>query len=641
MRERIRAFSWETHALGSLETWPDELRNAASLCLGMGFPCCVFWGPDGIQIYNDGYANVMRRKHPEGLGQTLFDTWPEANRELRAMLTAIFEGQAIFQEDHPWVLDREGDLQSYTFTSSMAPIFGRRGEVLGVFHTVIESTDSVTARRLERANELTALFESMPDAVYIGNLEGITHCNQNALRMLGVSSLDALQANIGELGKRFAVRSIATGKLIPANELSFVRALTTGKTVVEDVMATRADTGEPVYIRGASAPIWDKGQLIGAVAINTDVTDRYLANEALDRSERRFRTLIAASSDAMFRLSCDGSDMQYLQALAPGATEDHPPASHPHWIAEYVHPEDQDRVSAVVQEAVRARRPFEVEHRTRETDGTARWLCSRAVPLLGKNGEILDWFGMTSNVTERKLSEATLLQNEKLAAVGRLAASIAHEINNPLESVTNLLYLARNGQTVSEIQEYLETAERELRRVSVITSQTLRFYKQPTSPRAVTCDDLFGGVLSTHQGRFVNSNIVVEKRKRASKGIECFDGEIRQVLNNLISNAIDALHPLGGRLIVRSREACNWTTGVKGLALTVADNGMGIPPAVIKKVFDAFFTTKGLGGTGLGLWLSKEIVHRHHGTLRVRSAQRPNRSGTVFVLFLPFDAVRR
>ncbi len=245
------------------------------------------------------------------------------------------------------------------------------------------------------------------------------------------------------------------------------------------------------------------------------------------------------------------------------------------------------------------------------------------------------------DITEQKRTNEVLIQTEKLAAVGRLSASIAHEINNPLESVTNLLYLARTSETVDDIHEYLDTAERELRRVSLISSQTLRFHKQSTRPTTVSCTDLFGEALSIYQGRLVNSHVQVEKRKRAQKNARCFEGEIRQVLSNLIGNAIDAMHPAGGRLILRSREGTNWKTGQEGLILTVADTGSGMTPAVAKKIFEAFYTTKGIGGTGLGLWVSKEIVERHRGFLRVRSKQKRGESGTVFALFLPFEAVQR
>lgn len=245
------------------------------------------------------------------------------------------------------------------------------------------------------------------------------------------------------------------------------------------------------------------------------------------------------------------------------------------------------------------------------------------------------------DITEQRRADAALMQLEKLAAVGRLAASIAHEINNPLESVTNLLYLARTSTEASEIQDYLNTADRELRRVSAVTNQTLRFHKQSSRPTEVTCEELIHGVLSIYHGRIVNSRVQVQERRRAITPVLCFDGEIRQVLNNLVGNAIDAMHPDGGRLLLRSRETTDWKMGRKGMAITVADTGPGMSVHTRAKASVPFFTTKGIGGTGLGLWISREIIGRHDGTLSVRSSQRNGHTGTVVTFFLPFDATRR
>lgn len=245
------------------------------------------------------------------------------------------------------------------------------------------------------------------------------------------------------------------------------------------------------------------------------------------------------------------------------------------------------------------------------------------------------------DISEQKRAATALIGNGEAGAVGKLAASIAHEINNPLESVTNLLYLARGSSAPDEVNGYLDTAERELRRVSAISNQTLRFHKQSTAPTEVTCSELFESVLSICHGRILNARISVEKRKGAERPVACFEGEIRQVLNNLVGNAIDAMPQNGGRLLIRSRDARDWRTGRRGIALTVADTGTGMLPAVLRKIFDAFYTTKGIGGTGLGLWVSKEIVDGHHGRLLVRSSQKEGHSGTVFILFLPCDAVIR
>jgi PAS domain S-box-containing protein len=265
-------------------------------------------------------------------------------------------------------------------------------------------------------------------------------------------------------------------------------------------------------------------------------------------------------------------------------------------------------------------------------------------PVYGTDGNIQAITAASQEITHQKKAEKALIQSEKLAAVGRLASSIAHEINNPLEAVTNLLYLARNNTDVDQIHHFLGSAEIELRRVAAITNQTLRFHKQSTRPQAITATQLFESVLSIYQGRVANSGLEISQRLRANQPVRCFEGEIRQVLSNLINNALDAVKPSptrDGHLILRSRAATDWSTGEQGIVITVADTGAGMSSETLTKLFDPFFTTKGITGTGLGLWVSKEIVDRHNGHLRVRSSQSPQHRGTVFTLFLPFDAVVR
>ena len=259
-------------------------------------------------------------------------------------------------------------------------------------------------------------------------------------------------------------------------------------------------------------------------------------------------------------------------------------------------------------------------------------------PLREEDGSISGIIVLGVDVTESKRAQKALIQNEKLAAVGRLSASIAHEINNPLGAVMNLLYLARLANTSIEVQGFLDRADSELRRISAITSQTLSFSKQPSNPKSVSAADLIDGVLNIYQSRLITGRVRVEQQIGAEHTITCFEGEIRQVLSNLVSNAIESMHNSGGRLLLRSRHAKNWSNGRKGLSITVADTGTGIHPEVRKRIFEPFFTTKGQGGTGLGLSVSLDLVVHHGGSLRVRSRQAPNRSGTVFTLFLPSDA---
>jgi PAS domain S-box-containing protein len=242
-----------------------------------------------------------------------------------------------------------------------------------------------------------------------------------------------------------------------------------------------------------------------------------------------------------------------------------------------------------------------------------------------------------TDLTSQKQAEAALMQSEKLAAVGRLAASISHEINNPLEAVTNLLYLMRQeGGLSATMGEYLSNAELELARVSQIATQTLRFHRQSAKACEVVPKDLIQSVIGLYQGRLLNSNIEVVYQHRGAGSITCYEGDIRQVLNNLVSNAMDSMRT-GGRLILRTRNCTLWRPGTKGMCITVADTGHGMSAEVRARIFEAFYSTKGSHGNGLGLWISKEIVEKQGARLLVKSSNHAPRTGSVFSLLLPLD----
>jgi len=265
------------------------------------------------------------------------------------------------------------------------------------------------------------------------------------------------------------------------------------------------------------------------------------------------------------------------------------------------------------------------------------WITS-AYPIHTMPNEVR-WVGLiVMDASDRKRSEEALRKTEKLAATGRLAASIAHEINNPLEAITNLLYLLSNHAQLEEpARSYVEMAEHEVRRISEITQQTLRFYRQSTLPALTNLSELLDSVLSLHQGRLRNLGIQVERKYDSNTNLYCFAGELRQVFANLIGNAIDAM-PGGGRLVLRARRSRDWSNPRKlGVRFQIADTGSGMTPEVKKHIFEPFFTTKEVTGTGLGLWVSSEIVAKHRGSMRVRShPEKPGgRSGTIFELFFP------
>ncbi len=285
----------------------------------------------------------------------------------------------------------------------------------------------------------------------------------------------------------------------------------------------------------------------------------------------------------------------------------------------------------------RPERDLEFSGASEDTGRPWCWITS-AYPIHTTPNQVR-WVGViVMDASDRKRSEEALRKTEKLAATGRLAASIAHEINNPLEAITNLLYLLTNHADLQEpARSYVEMAEHEVRRIAEITQQTLRFYRQSTLPARANLSELLDSVLTLHQGRVRNRGITVEKRYDANTSLYCFAGELRQVFANLIGNAIDAM-PDGGRLVLRARRSRDWSDPERlGVRFQVADTGSGMTPEVRKRIFEPFYTTKEVTGTGLGLWVSSEIVAKHKGSMRVRSRSEKlgGQSGTIFELFFP------
>ena len=291
----------------------------------------------------------------------------------------------------------------------------------------------------------------------------------------------------------------------------------------------------------------------------------------------------------------------------------------------------------LIREALRAGRETHAIVRNYRKNGTPFWNELSISAIRNHEGKLTHFVGIQQDVTARVEFEEALRESEKLATAGRLAASIAHEINNPLEAITNLIYLARQATDLAEVEEHLAVADDELRRVALLTSQSLRFYKQSTAPTAVRPSDLLDSVLDVYARRLEAGNIRVERRERMCDSVVCFESELRQVLSNLVRNAMDAMPAAGGRLLVRTREGSDWTRDLRGVLVTIGDTGNGIPRETMGRIFEAFYSTKGNNGTGLGLWVTREIVARHKGTMRVRSSTRPGASWTVFQLFLPFQ----
>jgi PAS domain S-box-containing protein len=367
-----------------------------------------------------------------------------------------------------------------------------------------------------------------------------------------------------------------------------------------------------------------------------DLTRQRAAEAALREREQRFRLLSESLPELVWMTDQAGSVVYLNQRFLDycGISPEEVPGYDPR---NFLHPEEYDRVHHSWLHSIRTGEPFLIEQQMRSHAGEFRYFLARALPLRNDAGEIERWVGSCTDVHDRRLAEEALRRSEKLAATGRLAASIAHEINNPLESVTNALYLALQDASVSpETRNYLEIAQDELARVSHITTQTLRFHRQSKAAAFANLTDIMQSVLSLFRGRLVSRNIEVVAECDPVARICCFADEIRQVFANLVSNSLDAT-PDRGRLRIRIRNVSAF--GEPGVRVTVADTGCGIPEKIQKRIFEPFFSTKDNTGIGLGLWVSDGILRKHHGRIRLQTSTAPHRHGTVFSLFFPHNTV--
>ena len=515
--------------------------------------------------------------------------------------------------------------------------------LIGV-QTLVLWSDNVALARIEtrleeREMESSRILQSIGDAVIVTDADAhILRMNPVAETLTGWQVREAVGRPLADV-----FRIVDEDRHEPMeNPVETVKRLGTVVGLANHTLLYDR-SGQATRIADSSAPIRAAdNSLLGIVLTFRDVTASKTAEDALRRSEDRLRVALEAAQLGTWERDLATGSMEcssIFKAIFGRAADE--PFNYQD-LLQAIHPGDLPAVQEAADAAIRGHSSYRSEYRVLWPDHSLHWVIVSGRPVRDGAGVVTRLVGVVLDVTDRHRATQALLQSEKLAAVGRLAASIAHEINNPLESVTNLLYLARTGEGLPEDSiAYLDLAERELRRVSAIANQTLRFHKQASSPKPVPAPELVDSVLQVFQGKLVNSRVRVHRRDRKQGPVICFEGEIRQVLSNLIGNALDAMQPGGGKLYIRTREGTRWDTGQRGVFLTIADSGPGMSAQTLSRLFEPFFTTKGFAGTGLGLWVSYEIVARHDGALKVCSVQRAGRNGTTFRLFLPSDAVER
>jgi len=482
------------------------------------------------------------------------------------------------------------------------------------------------------------LADLNPQAIWMGSPDGrLTYANQGLLDYLGLTEgglvserwLEAFHPDDRERVAAAWAHSIATG-----NDYDL------------EARMIRAYDGRARWWWLRAHPIRDEaGNIINWLGVNTDIDDRKTFAETLqqrqEETERQRAELETVYRTAPVGMALfDPVEFRYLrvndrQVETLGVPREKILGRRITELAPLPGIEDLFRQVA----AGNSIRNHIFEGELPSRPGEHRFWNVNYSPVFGSDGKVEAIAAVIQEITHQKKAEQALVQSEKLAAVGRLASSISHEINNPLEAITNLLYLIKTSEGLPpELTDYVSTAQSELSRVCQIATQTLRFHRQAVSATYVNARDLVEAVLNLYQGRLANSGIRVETSFLNSKPILCLENDIRQVLNNLIANAIDAMRH-GGCLTVRAHNATDFSTNGssqrRGIRITIADTGHGMSPAVRARIFEPFYTTKELNGTGLGLWISSGIVERHQGRLALRSTEHPVHHGTVFSLFLP------
>jgi signal transduction histidine kinase len=306
-----------------------------------------------------------------------------------------------------------------------------------------------------------------------------------------------------------------------------------------------------------------------------------------------------------------------------------------------LHPSDREPTRRAMELAIRTHSQYDVEYRTVSPEGRIKWIRAVGLTAYDETGQPIRFDGVTRETTALRdaeesldLAKEALIRSEKLALVGRLAATISHEINNPLSSVTNLLYLIERSVTDRQTARYVKLALEELDRVSRVVTRTLSFNRRSNVPSWERVSQILDSAMAIYDRRIRQSGILVRRDCAMADRLLCLSSELRQVFANLIANALDAMRQ-GGKLTIRSRPQPHALTGAAGLRISIADTGHGMDRNTLRRLFEPFVSTKGDGGTGLGLWVSREILDKHRATIRVRSRQTPGASGTVFSIWIP------
>lgn len=492
---------------------------------------------------------------------------------------------------------------------------------LVIEHEMQEAATRQQNRQMEaKLRVQIAALNSAANSIVITDLKGnIEWVNAAFTKLTGYSDAEAIGRN---------PRVLKSGK----HEHPFYRqmwsTIISGAVWRGEVINRRKDASLYVEEMTITPVRSTAGNITHFVAVKEDITERKRAEETLHRQA----SLIDLTPDAVIALRMDGTVTSWNRGaeVLYGWSKEEAIGRRAHTLYQTKFPKDLKHI----EEELRRTGSWSGELTQRKKDGHEMIALSRWRALFDAHGELSEILESNTDISERKRTELALIRSEKLASAGRMAATVAHEINNPLTSAISALYLLRKDPALPDsAKQYLAVAEQELSRVAHISKQSLGFYREVGTPTLVNLAEVLDSVLEIYAPRLRNKNISLQRRYRSTAGVQAIEGEIRQVASNIIANSIDAL-PQWGELHLRITGPQILSGRRQMVRMTIADNGEGISSKNLKRIGEPFFTTKQSIGTGLGLWVTSELVRKHEGKLQIKSRAG---EGTVVTIWLPIE----
>ena len=631
MADHIRAHNWAATPLGPIDEWSETLIATVNLMLHSPFPTILSWGPEMVFLYNDAGIPTLMGKHPNALGQLYRDVFHEAWDLVSADLEGCFyRGKTAVRDNMFIPILLNGVIEEHYWSYSLIPVY-ENGVIAGIYDAYRNTTEIVMgAQRLRESEARLKLATEVAEVgifVWDPAQDRASWENDRMYEIFGRTREE------GPLSSAEFLREVAH----PDHREGFQEVMEAGLKKgdgfhFEGIIHLPNKTERCIEVNGRlqSQPDGSGAHILGAIR---DVTQIKKTEEAMRESAKHLGELAAiveSSDDVILSKDLNGIITSWNGAamrLFGYSAEEMIGASILKLIPEHLYSDE----TAII-ESIRAGRRIDHFETVRLTkSGKLIDVSVTVSPVKDEQGKVIGASKILRDISGRRRMEQSLLQAEKIAATGRMAATIAHEINNPLEGVTNLLYLLRPMITDPVGVGYLNSAETELGRVSHIAKQTLGYYREHAAASSASVAEIVLHAVTIYGPRCTVAGIEIRTALDSSRKIVMRRGEMMQVVSNLVANSIYAM-PAGGVLSLSVEDV---EDSRNGIALIVQDNGVGIAPDVLPRVFEAFFSTRITVGTGIGLFVAKQFVEGHGGQIEIQSRNDPEDHGTTVRVFLP------